>query len=577
MISSSLHSFGQIPPLFVLLWMLTYKGQIDESFDTPSDLMQWLCDPRRISFYIGIRIARAIFSPFFYMTAALVVKKLIIGKFEPGPRDTTSQWELLRHHLAATLFSRKKVQNIVDIIGRHYELVSCLYRLMGAKVGKRVFWPGHQPVFSGEFELLEVGDDVVFGSRSLIFCTTVDSCEKVILCAGSNVSDNCVVLPGAVVGKGATLGSNSVCPEGWYLPENSVWFGSKGGEPSCLESGSEGEIAHHRPKNASAEIPRSKLQMVGDATTLRPFGKAFYKRQATYFVWPLSWIVTASVFIKTLIAVFHCLPLLAALHGAAAVLYAVPIYNRDYKHIQYHFVTIYFAVVYIFFWINILRVFLWLAIELIAKRVLIGKREEGTYNYDTSSYCQRWELYQLICKIRKFSRFNFLQFFMGTPYMNYYFRWNGGMVGKDVCLYPAGADPFMPEPDLTVIGDRCVIDCASMVCHLNTRGNFNLMKIVMESDCTLRARSRIQQGVYMESGSMLLEKSVAMTGEVVEADSVWVGCPAQWWLQYAEAATIGRKASVPSITEDDDISSDTSDEMSKLLRSGRASSSYYGV
>jgi acetyltransferase-like isoleucine patch superfamily enzyme len=90
----------------------------------------------------------------------------------------------------------------------------------------------------------------------------------------------------------------------------------------------------------------------------------------------------------------------------------------------------------------------------------------------------------------------------------------------------------MPEPDLVYMGDRCVVDCASIVGHLNTRGNFELAKIVIENDCTLRTRSRVQQAVYMEEGSQLLEKSLAMTGEVIEAYSVWQGGPASWWFQY---------------------------------------------
>ena len=36
----------------------------------------------------------------------------------------------------------------------------------------------------------------------------------------------------------------------------------------------------------------------------------------------------------------------------------------------------------------------------------------------------------------------------------------------------------------------------------------------------------------MESGSMLLEKSLAMTGEVIEADSVWQGAPASLLFTY---------------------------------------------
>ena len=90
----------------------------------------------------------------------------------------------------------------------------------------------------------------------------------------------------------------------------------------------------------------------------------------------------------------------------------------------------------------------------------------------------------------------------------------------------------MTELDLVFMGDRCVVDCASIVCHLNTQGNFELAKIVIENNCTLRSGSRVQQGVHMEEGSQLLEKSLAMTGEIIEAYSVWQGCPASWWFQY---------------------------------------------
>ena len=71
------------------------------------------------------------------MFAALLVKKLVIGRFEAGTRDTSRYWQLLRHKLASDLLSRDKIQNVTDLIGRHYEMVSVLYRLLGAKVGKR--------------------------------------------------------------------------------------------------------------------------------------------------------------------------------------------------------------------------------------------------------------------------------------------------------------------------------------------------------------------------------------------------------------------------------------------------------
>jgi len=514
---------------------------------------------------IGIRVARAILSPFFYMAAAIFVKRVVIGKFEPGPIDASSDWELLRHHLASTLFSRKKIQAVTDIVGRHYELVSMLYRMLGARVGKRVFWPGHQPVFSGQFDLLEVGDDVVFGSRSLILCTTIDSCKKITLCAGSNVADNCVVMPGATIGKNAVMGSNTLCPEDWYLPEGSVWLGSKGSEPSCLEKGTEKNL--ERPLTSS-DIDRNSLQLTGDASTLRPFGKAIYLRKAEYFVWPLPLIILGTVTIRIFISVFHTLPLLGAIHGAACQLFGFKETERDYEGTSFDFVTLYKAMLSSFMGVNLLYVCAWLAIELSAKWTIIGKRQEGRYNYDLCEYAQRWELYQMIAKIRKFSRYTFLQFFFGTPYMAAYFRWNGVDIGKDCCLYPTGADPFMPEPDLVHMGDRCLVDCASIVCHLNTQGNFVLTKIVMENDCTLRTRSRIQQGVYMEQGSQLLEKSLALTGEVIEADSVWQGGPASYWFAYDKSVkTIPFGSSIDDTLE-------ATDETTKLLSSTSLASSY---
>jgi hypothetical protein len=61
------------------------------------------------------------------------------------------------------------------------------------------------------------------------------------------------------------------------------------------------------------------------------------------------------------------------------------------------------------------------------------------------------------------------------------FRWNGRSIGKEdcCCLHPVGVDPFIPELDLVVIGDRCVVDCASIVCHLKIRSNFELAMITM--------------------------------------------------------------------------------------------------
>lgn len=512
------------------------------------------------------------------MFGAILVKWTVIGKFQAGPRDTKSDWQNFRYWLAASLFPRKKLQKCTELMGRHYECVSILYRMLGSKIGKRVFWPGSQPVTDGVFDLLEIGDDAVFGSRSALICTTVDHAERIVLCAGANVSDNCVVMAGCVVGKNAVLGSNSICPEGFFLPSGSVWFGSNGCSPTCLEAGDGSDYEHYQPLNeesiggvpnhASASLDKRVLKMEGDESTIRPFGKAFYEGKATgYTVLSLPSIIIFTLVNRTFQVVFHLLPLLGAVQFGAVILYTDHVlkdiwrnsvfgpifaneYNddegvthdkflcwqRDFDNDGHHhtFGQVYSAILVCFIVMHFFRVVLWLVIEISAKWAFMGRRKPGRYNYDTSSYAQRWELYQLTAKIRKISRLNLLQFIAGTPMMSSYFRLNGGKVGKDCCLYPSGADPFMPEPELVTLGDYCVVDCASIVCHLNTRGNFELQKIVVEDRCTLRTRSRIQQGVHMETGSQILEKSLAMTGEIIDARSVWQGGPASMWFRYKD-------------------------------------------
>jgi acetyltransferase-like isoleucine patch superfamily enzyme/acyl carrier protein len=611
----------QIPPMACTIAMLQFKSRENSShfFSNWNELMDWLCDPMRIPFFFAIRVARALFSPFFYMFAALIVKTCFIGRIDPQRTDPNSDYDSLRLWLLATIFRRKKVQAVTDLIGRHYESVSTLYRILGAKIGKRVFWPGNQPITDGLFDLLEIGDDVVFGSRSAFLCRSVDHCDKIILCAGSNVSDNCIVRPGTVVSKNAVLGSNSISAEGAFLPSGSVWFGNNGAESQCLDpgdgsdslemyqsladpedrkQGTKGSLASLRPAIIASEIVDStRLRMQGDETTIRPVGKAVYLGQTKgYWFLPVPILVTYTWFVRTFCSVFHTMPLLLAVQFGAVLLYSEDIADTLYQQFfannhngqddcgpegckqwsysgrifnedrffgfardfdndgHYHNgFDIYWAVLKCYCVTHLLRVLAWLIIELSAKWIFMGRRKPGRYNYNTSSYALRWELYQLTAKIRKLSRLNLLEFISGSPYMSWYFRLNGCKVGKDVCIYPSGADPIMPEPDLVTLGDRTVVDCSAIVCHLNTRGNFELAPIVIGKECTLRARSRLQQGIHMEDGAMLLEKSIAMTGEVLDRRSVWQGGPATMWFRYAEASS---NAYSPPTTTDSSVKSD---------------------
>jgi len=518
--------FSQIPMLMVWYCLLTAPWQEDEKFDTVGHAFQWLCDFRRIPLYLGIRYCKKFCEPLLFMFASIVLKRTIIGKFKAGPRGT-SQYQLLRYWLVNELFQKDKVQAVTDLIGRHFELVSCMYRLLGAKVGKRVFWPGTHIKFSGEYDLLEIGDDVVFGSRSTIMCGDRERLAKVRLCAGANVADNCVVLPGATIGKNAVLGAYGLCPADWCLPESSVWFGSKNGEPVMLGRGvTDGhDVVTPMQVSDQNDVASNNFKMTGDETTLRPFGKAFYKREATFYVLPLWLLIPLGIAIALFVCTVHAFPLIGAIQLSGAILYGARMSTRDYSY-DYSLVRVFVIMLYSYCLTHLARLLMWFVIELGAKWALIGKREEGVYNWDTSSYAQRWEILQLFQKIRKMKRHSILDFMTGTPLMAAFFRLHGCKIGNDCCLWPTGGDPFPVEPELITIGDRCAIDDGRLVCHLNTKGNFELSPLVLEDDVTIRRLSKIQKGCVVEQGAMVLEHSLVLTGETVEAGSLWQGTPA---------------------------------------------------
>jgi hypothetical protein len=51
---------------------------------------------------------------------------------------------------------------------------------MGAKVGQRVYWPG-SGIYCLDPELLEIGDDVVFGANAELFTVDQISSEKITI------------------------------------------------------------------------------------------------------------------------------------------------------------------------------------------------------------------------------------------------------------------------------------------------------------------------------------------------------------------------------------------------------------
>ena len=117
--------------------------------------------------------------PFCRLFGIILVKWLVIGRFTPGPKG---MWEHLQFQLMKELKVNAAVQHCTSMLGRHYHATTLIMRALGVRCGERIFWPGVMPSLI-EFDLLTIGDDVTFGSRSTILCSTNEENAQVKLYA----------------------------------------------------------------------------------------------------------------------------------------------------------------------------------------------------------------------------------------------------------------------------------------------------------------------------------------------------------------------------------------------------------
>jgi hypothetical protein len=198
------------------------------------------------------------------------------------------------------------------------------------------------------------------------------------------------------------------------------------------------------------------------------------------------------------------------------------------------------------------------------KWVLIGRRRDGRYAWDTSSYCQRWQLQLVISGFvdRGYRTAGVLGSLTGTAYLVWYLRAMGAKIGKDCALYPGGKAGLMSEPDLVRVRFLClsVVDGRSEVqttarrqcfsgrlfcgsTHKLTGGLFSeqfrhrhgvsssvrmfTFAYTIASSCAMRPGSRLLSGASMEDNSMLCEHTLLASGDVADSGTVYSGWPAK--------------------------------------------------
>ncbi|KAL2869726.1 uncharacterized protein BJX67DRAFT_378781 [Aspergillus lucknowensis] len=513
-------------------------------------IVYWFTDPGRIGWHIIARVLYAVVGPLTWFATVLILKAVLditCGKSKTGPISKISGRQRVRQAALFRLLPGGSLGPLTRLIGKHYELVSVMLRLLGVKAGKRIYWPSVGPGIQ-DFDLVTVGNDVVFGSRSYLVTSDGSGRERVVISDGAMLGDRAVVLPGVTIGEMAMVGSGSLLRRNGFFPPDTVWTGSRGGNaiqfPSAASSQEKEKDKKERvavnvdevdsgigtPGEKEVEIDRhdgSESDAGRGRDTTKPFGRAFYQGLANFHVINIPGIVFYSTLMVVISTVWRLLGVLAGLLVLAHTL------RQDYRAFDgewwrpFSVYALFCAVVSA---VSLTQTILGAAVVILTKWAVMGRRTEGAYHWDRSSYNQRWQFFLTIETLIKdsYRGIGVLPMISGTAYLNLYYRLMGANIGKD-CALLANGDPniLLTEPDMVTLGDRVAVDDASLVCHLNTRGEFELHPLVVGERSVLRTGSRLMSGSSMGRDACLLEHTLVLSGDCVDDGQCMQGWPAE--------------------------------------------------
>ena len=148
-----------------------------------------------------------------FLTAAHPVRPTICSIYHPDFWSVERLWKLHPIHFLHA-FDGTPFKNV-------------LWRLMGVRLGKRVFDDGtHVP----EPTLTAIGDETVLNYRSKIQCHSQEDgtfkCDRTTIGAGCTIGVDALVHYGVTMGDGATLATDSFLMKGEEVPAGARWWGN---------------------------------------------------------------------------------------------------------------------------------------------------------------------------------------------------------------------------------------------------------------------------------------------------------------------------------------------------------------
>ncbi|MBP5972280.1 amino acid adenylation domain-containing protein [Brasilonema sp. CT11] len=398
------------------------------------------------------------------------LKWLIVGRVKPGSCRLDS------HRYVRLWYVDKLMALSLDIIRPLYATLYLLpwYRLLGAKLGWRAEISTPSSLIP---DLVTIGDESFIADGVIMGVPRVErgrmSLESTKIGKRAFIGNSALLPAGVIIGDDTLIGCMSVTPADKSLvakPDTS-WFGSP---------------AINLPQ-------RQVVQGFSVESTYKPPMSLVLQRmsfEAVRVLFPLSCIVAlSSVLIDTMIrlnddwdesALILMLPFLYLGFGLAAT-----------------------------------------AITIIAKWLIIG-RYKSTERPLWSNFVFRSEL--VTCIHETLAVPLLVDMLRGTPFINWYFRFMGCKIGRQV--YTDTTD--ITEFDTIEIGNDVALNSnCGLQTHLFEDRVMKISTVTIGDRCSVGSGAIVLYDTVMEPDSNLGNLSMLMKGESLPASTSWVGSPAR--------------------------------------------------
>eukprot|EP00929_Paragymnodinium_shiwhaense_P069349 TRINITY_DN3498_c0_g1_i1.p1 TRINITY_DN3498_c0_g1~~TRINITY_DN3498_c0_g1_i1.p1 ORF type:complete len:1217 (-),score=230.76 TRINITY_DN3498_c0_g1_i1:795-4445(-) len=402
------------------------------------------------------------------VTMTVVTKWLLVGKVKPGSRHDESAWAGMCTWVVHRLLKRKSFEEALEGY-INTEVLRFVFVLLGAKIGRRA----NMDMVSCDMpDLLSIGDYVLFGSKVAAVCHDEDARKPVQICRAANVLDNCVLSPGVTVGQRAVLGTNTLAAPGQYFPPDTINTGNKSGRAVFLRKKAKGT-----PETVALEAEANRRLDSKAVWTAFNVGLCF-----AALVQPVLRAVKVFPFIVAAMLPWR----LESIIAVTVALMALEEFVEAFL--------------------------LW-----ILKWTVIGRfKERDVVFFGLEHFLWMWWL--MIS-----STFNHLDGFHGTALYSTFLRAMGAKVGRDCTLFG-----FTLEFDLISIGDCASVglDCDN-TCHTVENMVLKMVPVTLGAYSSMQRHSFVMPGAELGEGATLFDKSQVLKGEIVPADEIWAGNPAE--------------------------------------------------